>query len=273
MSVVFLVTSTATIARQRRPYRIPTGLPKPRENWRVGTFASLLLHLGVVLLILTPFAATDDIRRMAQGAGGPGPAGGGGGGNRGSGGVPERVRFVRVAAPPPQPPANTETPLPVPTPVVVEPPKPVIQQLPELRAPASIPMASVATIGTGGTGSDNTGGQGPGSGGGVGSGIGIGRGSGMGPGTGGGNQENYPPEAIELALPPMPVPKGLQGDSVIVEFDVDATGRVMSLTFTDTGDRGYNRKLEDVLRTIKFRPGTTRDGRPIRMKTQIAYQF
>jgi hypothetical protein len=134
-------------------------------------------------------------------------------------------------------------------------------------------MASVATIGTGGTGSDNTAGQGPGSGGGVGTGVGTGRGSGVGPGTGGGEGENYPPSAIELALPPMPIPKSLAGDSVIAEFDVDERGRVLSVKFTDTGDRGYNRKLEEVLRTIRFRPGTTPNGQPIWMKTQIVYQF
>lgn len=269
---MFLVTSLAPIAKQRRPYRVPAGFPKARENWRLGTVVSLLIHVGVLVLIITPFAASDDLRRMALGAGGPGPAGGGGGGNRGSGGTPERIEFVRVAPAPAPPQPKVETPQPVPEPVIVEPPKPVIQQLPQVQAP-QIPMASVATIGTGGAGSDNTGGQGPGSGGGVGTGVGTGRGSGVGPGTGGGSQENYPPTAIELAIPPLPVPKSLQGDSVIAEFDVDVTGRVLSVKFSDTGDRGYNRKLEDILRTVRFRPGTTPDGRPIRMKTQIVYQF
>ena len=233
---------------------------------------SLLLHTGILLLIITPFAMTHEIRRVAEGAGGQGPVGGGGGGNRGSGGVPERVEFVRVAPAPAPAPPETETP-PLPQPVVVEPPKLVIQQLPELSKPAPIPAASVATIGTGGTGSDNTAGQGPGSGGGVGTGVGTGRGSGVGPGTGGGDQANYSPTPYEIPLPPMPVPNSLKGDSVIAEFDVDETGRVLSTKFTETGDRGYNRKLAELLRSFKFRPGTTPDGRPIRMKTQIVLFF
>lgn len=264
------MTSSAPAIKQRRPYRVPTGLPKPRENWRLGTFVSLLIHVGVLLLLITPFAMSDELQRIAEGAGGPGPAGGGGGGNRGSGGVPERVEFVRVAAPPPAP---VPPPIPVPKPIVAEPPKPVVQQLPQLPQPAPIPMATVATIGTGGTGSDNTGGQGPGSGGGVGTGVGTGRGSGVGPGTGGGDQQNYSPTPYEIPLPPMPVPNSLKGDSVIAEFDVDETGRVLSTKFTETGDRGYNRKLADLLRSFKFRPGTTPDGRPIRMKTQIVLFF
>lgn len=259
--------------KQRRPYRVPTGLPKPRENWRVATFVSLMLHVGVLLLIVTPFAMTDEIRRMAEGAGGAGPAGGGGGGNRGSGGVPERVEFVRVAPAPVPAPAKTETPPLLPPPVVVDPPKPVVQQLPEVQLPAPIPLTSVATIGTGGTGSDNSAGQGPGSGGGVGSGVGTGRGSGVGPGTGGGDGQNYSPTPYEIPLPPMPIPNSLKGDSVIAEFDVDETGRVLSSRFTETGDRGYNRKLAELLRSFKFRPGTTPEGRPIRMKTQIVLFF
>ena len=71
----------------------------------------------------------------------------------------------------------------------------------------------------------------------------------------------------------MPVPNSLKGDSVIAEFDVDETGRVLSTKFTETGDRGYNRKLADLLRSFKFRPGMTPDGRPIRMKTQIVLFF
>ena len=266
------MTSIVPSLKQRRPYRTPTGLPKPRENWRVGSFVSLLLHIGVLLLLITPFAMTHELSRMAEGAGGPGPAGGGGGGNRGSGGVPERVAFVRVAPAPAAVAPEVQKPR-VPEPVVVEPPKPEVQQLTQLSEPAPIPMASVATIGTGGTGSDNTAGQGPGSGGGVGTGVGTGRGSGVGPGTGGGNQENYSPTPYEIPLPPMPVPNSLKGDSVIAEFDVDETGRVLSSKFTETGDRGYNRKLAELLRSFRFKPGTTPDGRPIRMKTQIVLFF
>jgi hypothetical protein len=56
---------------------------------------------------------------------------------------------------------------------------------------------------------------------------------------------------------------------VIAQFDVDETGRVLSFKFTPTPDGGYNRKLNDVLRTYRFRPGTKPDGTPIRMTCQV----
>jgi hypothetical protein len=72
-------------------------------------------------------------------------------------------------------------------------------------------------------------------------------------------------------LPPIPVPDRLRGARVVAEFDVDETGRVVSFTFTETRDGGYNRRLREVLRTFRFRPGTRPDGTPIRMKAQIEY--
>ena len=253
-------------ARRRRPYRVPTGLPRPREDWRVGSVVSALLHIGVIVLLIMPVAMTGDVQEFAQGAGGAGPAGGGGGGTRGTGALrAEMLRFVRVA--PPAPPV----PVPTPTPPEQKPeppkPEPVLQPVPVPEAPA---VSAAPTTGTGGgTGADNTGGSGPGSGGGVGTGIGTGRGSGVGPGTGGGTRENYPPTPIDIFLPPLPIPSSVKGHHLIAEFDVDETGRVLSLKFNETRDRGYNRRLTDVLRGFRFRPGTTPDGRPLRMKAQV----
>lgn len=253
-------------ARPRRPYRAPTGLPKPREDWRVGSVISALLHLGVVLLLVLPVAITGDVREFAQGAGGAGPAGGGGGGTRGTGALrSEMLRFVRVAPPAPA----VAVPAPTPPEQKPEPPRP--EPVPQPTPVPETPVASAApTTGTGGgTGADNTGGSGPGSGGGIGTGIGTGRGSGVGPGTGGGTQENYPPTPIEIFLPPHPVPSSVKGHHLIAEFDVDESGKVLSLKFNETRDRGYNRRLAEVLRGFRFRPGTTRDGRPLRMKAQV----
>lgn len=256
-------------ARQRRPYRAPTGLPTPREDWRVGSVISALLHLGVIVLLFMPVAMTGDVREFAQGAGGAGPAGGGGGGTRGTGALrAEMLRFVRVAPSAPQAP---QAPVPAPKPLekTPEPPKlePVLQPTPVPETPVA---SAAPTKGSGGgTGADNTGGSGTGSGGGIGSGIGTGRGSGVGPGTGGGTQENYPPTPIEIFLPPHPVPSSVKGHHLIAEFDVDETGKVLSLRFNETRDRGYNRRLTEVLRGFRFRPGTTPDGRPLRMKAQV----
>jgi protein TonB len=255
----------APSTQSRRQYRAPVGMPKGRDDWRVGTAVSVLVHLGIMVLLVAPFAAGADLILREQGAGGPGPSGGGGGGKRGTGGIQAEVlRYVRVTPPPPAPqvaPAKTEvTPPPK--------PEPQPQPLPAVSvAPAEV--APVPGVG-GGTGSDTAGGSGPGSGGGVGSGIGTGRGSGVGPGTGGGGQTNFPPTPIEIFIPPMPVPNSVRGFKLIAEFDVDEHGKVRGMEFTPTPDRGYNRRLRDVLESFRFRPGTRPDGSPIRMKTQIS---
>jgi hypothetical protein len=72
-----------------------------------------------------------------------------------------------------------------------------------------------------------------------------------------------------MFIPPLPVPSSVKGFHLIAEFDVDVNGRVLGMTFTETRDRGYNRRLADVLRGFRFRPGTTPDGTPVRMKAQV----
>jgi hypothetical protein len=163
------------------------------------------------------------------------------------------------------PPQPVEIPRPVPPPVE---PKPDTSA--STKAAPTPDVAAVPGAG-GGSGTDGTNGSGPGSGGGVGTGVGTGRGSGVGPGTGGGTQANYPPMPVEMFLPPLPVPDRVRGFHMIAEFDVDETGRVVSFTFTETRDGGYNKRLRDVLRSIRFRPGSRPDGTPVRMKTQIEY--
>jgi protein TonB len=205
---------------------------------------------------------------MEQGAGGPGPAGGGGGGMRGTGSPREAIRYVQVAPPAP-------TPALVVQPKVVQPVvQPIVPPPPKKEAPkadtATPPPSPTQPVGSGGgTGADGTAGSGPGTGGGVGTGVGTGRGSAVGPGTGGGGQANYPPTPIEMFIPPLPVPSSVKGFHLIAEFDVDERGKVLALNFTETRDRGYNRRLGDVLRGFRFRPGTTPDGTPIRMKAQV----
>jgi protein TonB len=258
------VTPILPASKPKRPYRAPTGLPPARDDWRVGSLTSALVHLGIVILLLTPLAMLGEIREIEQGAGGPGPAGGGGGGNRGTGSLrAELLRFVRVApaeAPTPVPPKVVTPPLP--KPVL---PEPKAQTLPEMK----IPELTMITGTGGGTGTDLTAGTGPGSGGGVGTGIGTGQGSAVGPGTGGGNQANYPPTPTEIFIPPLPVPGAVKGHHLIAEFDVDASGKVLGVTFNETRDGGYNRRLREVLRGFRFRPGTRPDGTPIRMKAQV----
>jgi periplasmic protein TonB len=268
--------------RQSRPYRPPLGIPSAKDNQRLGIVVSVALHVIAALLLIVPFAQ-HVVTPILQGAGGPGPAGGGGGGRGGTGGAiqpsrNEQLRYIQVAPQPPQvaQPAVAPVSRPVVPPIV--PPKPIetppVAPRPDTAAaakPEATPTVAAAAGSGGGTGSDGTTGSGPGSGGGVGTGVGTGRGSGVGPGTGGGTQTNYPPSPLEVYLPPIPVPDRLRGARVVAEFDVDETGRVVSFTFTETRDGGYNRRLREVLRTFRFRPGTRPDGTPIRMKAQIEY--
>ena len=240
-------------------------MPKAREDWRIGSAISMLIHLAIILAIIGPFWAITTIQETEQGAGGAGPVGGGGGGTRGTGRLrTEALRFVRVEIPPPTPPKPAVT-LPPPTPPVIPPP---IQQ-PQVAVTPKEPEHIMPVGVGGGTGSDQTAGTGPGTGGGVGTGAGTGRGSGVGPGTGGGNQENHPPTPTVMFIPPLPVPSSARGMHIIAEFDVDERGRVLDFKFTETRDRGYNRRLSDVLKGFAFRPGTRPDGTPIRMKVQI----
>ena len=253
-------------------------LPRGRESRRASALLSLLLHVIIVMLLVTPFAVHHEIVERAEGAGGLGPAGGGGGGHGGTGGVAEeqeRLQFIQLA---PQPaPAQPEqqvvppTPVPPPEPIKIEPtPEVKLEAKLEVAAPAKLPDVAVVPGVGGGSGRDGTNGSGPGSGGGVGSGTGTGRGSGTGPGTGGGLQENYPPTAIVVFIPPMPVPSKVRGAHIVAEFDVDSTGRVLSFDFTPTRDGDYNKRLSEAFRGFKFKAGTRRDdGRPLRMKTQV----
>ncbi len=259
---------------------MPLGLPKGREDRRLGTAVSLLLHLLLIYLIITPFTRHHPIHEIAQGAGGPGPAGGGGGGRGGTGGQTrlrtEHLDYVTVAPAPKSEPATVPPPPPKLAPVkppVVPPPvvtPQAVASTPTVAAAAVKPLDVAATPGVGGgSGHDGSGGNGPGRGGGVGSGVGTGRGSGNGPGTGGGTQANYPPQPIEVFLPPYPIPDNVKGFHLVAEFDVDSTGRVVSMDFTPTPNRGYNRRLDEVFRSFKFRPGTTPGGTPVHMKAQI----
>ena len=257
----------------RRP--LPAlALPRTREDRRAGVALSVLFHVLLVVLLVTPFAVGTVLVDREQGAGGLGPAGGGGGGHGGTGGrvrvTTEQLQFIRVAPPPPVQKAVEPVvppPVPPPEPIKIE-PAPVTE-----IAAVKIPDVAATTGVGGGSGRDGTNGSGPGSGGGVGSGIGTGRGSGIGPGTGGGTQENYPPTPTELFIPPLPMPDRVRGFHLIAEYDIDEKGRVLGFDFTRTRDRDYNKRLEEVLKSFRFRPGTRPDGTPIRMKAQIIYDF
>jgi hypothetical protein len=258
----------------KRPLRPLYGIPEPERRGNAGLIISGLLHaLIFIALLLPPLVARQLAEPEARGAGGAGPAGGGGGGSGGTGGAlkPEGIRFLQMvpAAPPPTtPPVERTTPTPTPPP---PPPEPK----PEPEAPVAkveVADSTPATRGTttptpgvgGGTGNDGTAGSGPGSGGGVGSGVGTGRGSGTGPGTGGGGDEIFPPTVTNLAILPIPVPNRVRPYKLIAQFEVDEKGNAKLIGFNPSNDRGYNRKIREMLSEVRFRPAVRSDGTPVR---------
>ena len=122
----------STVTEQQQPDSLPnakrlpsTGMPVARDDRRLWTVLSIVLHLAVIWLLTTDFESHENkfIKEIEQGAGGPGPAGGGGGGKRGTGGIKERVTYVAM------------TPAPAPTvptviPPVTQPLPPVVKQTP-----------------------------------------------------------------------------------------------------------------------------------------------
>jgi periplasmic protein TonB len=263
-----LAGSTPGRQAWHRSREVPaTTIPESRERRRSGTIFSVVVHALILFLFLVyeSLPHTDsNLKRLDLGAGGAGPVGGGGGGNGGTGGV----RYIQVAPPEPVAP-------PVAPPPVIEPPKAPEPVLPTIEMPkvaehkVDVKVQSPIVGLGGGTGIDGTKGNGPGSGGGIGSGIGTGNGSAVGPGTGGGNQLIHAPTMTELFIPPLPLPSSVKGSEILAEFDVDSTGKVLSYKFTPTRDRGYNKKLDEVLKGFKFRPGTTMQGVPVRAKAQM----
>ena len=159
-------------------------------------------------------------------------------------------------------------------PKVVPPPKPIVPPVttPQAAPPSPQPNVTAAPAGPG-TGVAGTAGAGPGSGGGTGSGIGPGIGSNNGPGTGGGPAGSYPPSPTQFFLPPLPAPSSLKGYHLIAWFDVDEKGNAKLLGFNPSRDGGYNRKLRDVLLSLRFRPGVKADGTPVRDTVDIQFIF
>lgn len=262
---------------KRRPYRPPIGIPGHREPRKEATVAALALHLLLILLVLLPTILVSNqlLDYVQQGAGGPGPAGGGGGGNQSFPGrikyTPEKVDFLKL-----------ETQKSVPKEEVVKPKVETIKPPPELTPPPQPDPPPVAKadsaasaaarvdstskeVGAGrGTGNDGTSGTGPGRGGGEGSGVGTGRGSGTGPGTGGGDGTIYPPTVVALPILPLPIPAKVRPYRLVAQFEVDSLGNATLLAWNESKDRGYNRRVKEMLQEIRFRPAVTMNGRPVK---------
>lgn len=271
------VPDGAGVDAGRTPFRLATTIPVPAEvqqSRKVGLALSIAVHSLIFALLLLPVLLSPTARAIiSAGAGGAGPAGGGGGGF----GIREALRYIRVAPDPPASvPASAPTPVPpVTPPVQQELPPPAPQPVPP--APNETPPAQTGTADSGATGSaagSGGPGAGPGTGGGVGSGVGTGMGSAEGPGTGGGTGEDYPPQPLEIFLPPSPIPSKIRRPyTLVVTFDVDSVGTVRSVEFPGTPDGGYNKRLREIFSRMRFRPAVSPEGRPLRRAVTLTYQF
>lgn len=249
---------------RRRSTPAIAGPPPRKRDGPGGYLLSVFVHGTIVMLLLTSPFSHGFTAAPTEGAGGPGPAGGGGG-RSGSGSDAERLRFVqtRPAAAPPTP-----APALVPAPPIA---KPMVAVTPAATQPAaSVPASGTAVSGEGTAGA---GGAGPGTGGGTGSGTGTGRGSGVGPGTGGGDGVNHPPTPTQVFLPPLPAPPRIKPYHLVAWFDVDERGNAKLLGFNPSKDGGYNRRLREVLASLRFRPGVTAAGVPVRDTVNIEFVF
>jgi protein TonB len=217
------------------------------------------VHAAILALIVAPTVHSGFQGRPTLGAGGPGPAGGGGGGAPALG---DRLRFVMMRQPAPAPATALADVSRVASPTA--PPAPVTSP--------TLPAVPATGSRSGTSGADGEG-AGPGSGGGIGSGVGPGRGSGIGPGTGGGTGERHPPAPTQLFLPPLPAPQRIKPYHLIAWFDVDERGNARLLSFNPSRDAGYNRRLREVLLTLRFRPAVGEDGTPVRDTVDIHYIF
>ena len=182
------------------------------------------------------------------------------------------ISLPAPAAPAPVQPRPREVPPPVPPRTVA----------PEQLAPPqkTAPPIDTVTHAPADGGAGRTGG---GSGGGSGSGAGPGSGAGSGPGTGAPSGQpaadstklsGSPPEPRQLILPPFDYPKIMHGRTITVTFFVLEDGRVDHVAFApEIPDRGYGKKLEDVMRAYRFRPARSPAGLAIPGSLNVTVSF
>jgi outer membrane biosynthesis protein TonB len=62
--------------------------------------------------------------------------------------------------------------------------------------------------------------------------------------------------------------------TIAVTFHVGADGRVVAVSLSpEPGDRGFARKLEDVMKQYRFRPARSADGLPVPGTTIVSLTF
>jgi TonB family protein len=77
-----------------------------------------------------------------------------------------------------------------------------------------------------------------------------------------------------LILPPAEIPSNLRGVTISVTFLVDPQGRVDQVRFSpEPNDRGFAKKLEEVMRSYRFRPARGPDGLPVAGSVAVQLTF
>jgi len=83
-----------------------------------------------------------------------------------------------------------------------------------------------------------------------------------------------PPFPRQLILPPTDYPRNLRGLTVAVTFWVAADGRVERVALEPKpDDRGFAKRLIEVMMHYRFRPARSADGLPIPGTTTVSVSF
>jgi hypothetical protein len=234
---------------------VPTFIPqRPRRSLGGGAL-SVFLHGLLIFAIVSPwlrryYTLSDDPSGL------PGIGGGGGSGGE---------RYIALAA---LRPAARPAPAPVEPEVVrqvVQPPTIVPTEIPppvpEDTTPKPPEPSTTPSDGAAGAAAAGTAGTGGGSGGGSGGGQGPGTGSGAGPGTGG-SLRGTAPKLRGLVMPPNDgTPRELRGKDLTFRVFVGTNGRVERYeVFPAVNDRGFRRKLDDIILGYNFYPAKDSTG-------------
>jgi hypothetical protein len=79
---------------------------------------------------------------------------------------------------------------------------------------------------------------------------------------------------MEMFVPPLPAPSNVRGHQLVALVDVDVNGRVVGEPrINETKNRDYNRKLIQLLKTMRFYPAVLADGTPIKATAEVSFGF
>ncbi len=235
---------------------------RDRSSWSVALFAHVVLIL-ILGAVVREGPIWDELLQWEE----SGEPGGGGGGRSYS------IVVLPPAAPKEQPRVVVPPVRQPPVPVVAPPVIPPVATTPPAPPADSVPRPA----GDSGSRAGSGGGTGGGSGSGTGPGTGPGSGPGRGPGTGGGGSGTSlarAPEPRQLILPPFDFPKEMRGTTIQVTFVVESDGKVATVVFSpEVPDRAYAKKLENVMKSYRFRPARSPEGLPVRGATTVHITF